>query len=171
MSSNSSKEDTTSLSWTERWSRFQDDQRLERLGACRQLEGLLERCRHAKTNSATEIEEVSIGLRMMKYFGWRGLLQKVGKDGQPLVDSCAREQHAVWACRAVATGCGKELSYLKRCFDQEGPIDILLHSQTSYESSPTSTNGNVPCESLQQEMGACVTKGAQELYQRRREDE
>ena len=34
--------------------------------------------------------------------------------------SCSREQHAVWACRAVATGCGHDLSLLKTCFEKGG---------------------------------------------------
>ena len=37
--------------------------------------------------------------------------------------SCSREQHAVWACRAVATGCGHDLSLLKTCFEKGGGID------------------------------------------------
>jgi hypothetical protein len=38
--------------------------------------------------------------------------------------SCSREQHAVWACRSVSTGCGKDLSLLKRCFEDIDTTEI-----------------------------------------------
>ena len=132
------------------------------------------------------IEEFSAGLRTMKYFGWRGIFrnnseqtEKEQEEGAldprlalKIEESCAREQHAVWACRGISLGCGQELSYLKNCFEQEGPHPVLINPNTNYEP-PSSSNQNgrnnykVPCHEMQQKLGNCVAVGAQELYQRR----
>lgn len=141
----------------ERFEEFDDKQRLDRLSACQDLDRILNNCRERYQNDSQAqsqpanqyghdpIESVSIGLRNMKYFEWRGILSSkqretvqddnddddnnkanVNVNNGPdlsvfhpkIRSSCAREQHAVWACRAVATGCGKDLSELKRCFEE-----------------------------------------------------
>ena len=117
----------------------------------------------------------------MKYFGWRGVLKNTHdmpeKLRHAIETSCARERHAVWACRAVALGCGKELGVLKACFDEQGSFAILHQSQTAYELSEeqvaTSTT-TIPCAQLQAALGTSVQKQAHELLlrqqQRRSED-
>jgi hypothetical protein len=59
---------------------------------------------------------------MLHYFQWRNL-------DPPLPDrargTCAREEHALWACRAVATACGPDLVAVKRCFGARAPAEIL----------------------------------------------
>ncbi|OEU10306.1 hypothetical protein FRACYDRAFT_263843 [Fragilariopsis cylindrus CCMP1102] len=187
----SSSVSTSSTSWFEpllslkqQWEEFDDGQRINRLKACQILDEILNNCQQQQIAQQQQnpsqqqqqssqqqqqqnddvddpIESVSIGLRNMKYFGWRGILssKKAGTDtdtdeiakiqdengnsnasnnGNEITNndeheknrlvfhskirqSCSREQHAVWACRSVSTGCGKDLSLLKRCFED---IDI-----------------------------------------------
>lgn len=119
-----------------------------------------------------------MGLRMTKYFAWRGVLDEVDKESDSEADakavrrgiirSCARERHAVWACRGVAIGCGKDLAALKACFEDEGAPLVLTHPKTAYE--PTQSSGGyrpIPCHALQERLGRCVTVGAAELLERR----
>jgi len=185
---------STSDSWWATFSKFQDDQRLERLQQCRQLQNVLANCEAttaaaAATATATAnndaIEEFSDGIRMMKYFGWRGILKQEQGSDQPakqlpvklreaIASSCARERHAMWACRGVAVGCGKELAALKKGFDDHGPLVILHESQTAYEESYTKNKNNkskkrIPCAKLQTTLGACVQRGASNLLERTRQ--
>lgn len=166
--------------WVERWNTFNDDQRVERLHICRQLEKVLDSCRHQNDKNPMAIENLSPGLRVMKYFKWRGILKDLEEEqdnpetssrfSQAIQNSCAREQHAVWACRAVATGCGQDLSALKSCFESEGAYTVLVHPSTKYDNKiGDNTNNVVPCQEFQQNLGACVTKGAQDLLQRRQQ--
>ncbi|VEU35425.1 unnamed protein product [Pseudo-nitzschia multistriata] len=155
---------SSSSSFKDRFQEFDDKQRIERLSACQELDKILSDCRerHQQREDPSKlginedngdhhldpIESVSIGLRNMKYFGWRGILLQRKREANSPTDgnvevqmvennddgpdlsafhdkirsSCAREQHAVWACRAVATGCGKDISELKRCFES---VDIF----------------------------------------------
>lgn len=109
--------------------------------------------------------------------------------------SCAREQHAVWACRAVATGCGMDLSKLKRCFEsvdndnntdenlQRLPqhIRVLTTPYTNYEGfveevaskdgTVVSLKQRIPCHDIQRQLGSCVTASGRELLQRKQQRE
>lgn len=137
------------------------------------------------------IEEFSGGLRLMKYFQWRGLLKEEEKDKKEqqqdrllslpprlrhaLISSCARERHAVWACRGVAVGCGKELGALKKAFDEQGPLAVLHEPRTAYESTSSSSSSasssstsSVPGAESQSALGNCVRRGAHELLHRQR---
>ena len=172
----------------QQWEEFSDQQRIDRLKSCQVLDGILQDCRqkqqaqkkkhgrkhhrdhdHAIDTAADPIESVTIGIRKMKYFGWRGIVssssssssdnnssysdesteendsnniqdntiemkqhkkkqqlehnKEAGLVSEQLIqsrirESCSREEHAVWACRAIATGCGQDLSLLKRCFEE-----------------------------------------------------
>ena len=163
-----------------------DEQRLERLQQCRQLETVLEACRNRKGTAPKEgesqIERTIPGLRMIKYFGWRGLTISKDEENnttirnteaeQVLAATCAREQHALWACRAVSIGCGRKLGTLKDCFEGEGAVPILSHSQTNYEGQEAASQNSdmqIPCKQLQRDLGECVSQGAHELYQRERQ--
>ena len=228
----------------DRFSEFDDKQRIDRLSACRDLDRILRDCRErhqeqegkgSKTkknnlynSSKDPIESVSIGLRNMKYFGWRGILSKK-EVGAPSNDSgktkkqetaettitepdlsvfhpkirssCAREEHAVWACRAVATGCGKNLSELKKCFeevdntsssgDDESSlpqhIRVLTSPYTNYQgiverfaggegTSDNKDNGAtlqqiIPCHEIQRRLGSCVTVNGRDLLERKQQRE
>jgi hypothetical protein len=150
------------------------------------------------------LEAISPGLRTMKYYGWRGILTNLSSSSasnghaedtedqmqqeQPKDDnttfhkalhdqiqnSCSREQHAVWACRAVATGCGKELAHLKKCFEEEHPNEqemILVVPHTGYDTSAREVNNHIPCLQAQQTLGACVTANAKSLLERKQRRE
>ena len=179
------------LSLKQQWEEFDDGQRINRLKACQILDEILNNCQQKQiaqqqqnpsqqqqqssqqqqNNDADDpIESVSIGLRNMKYFGWRGILSSkksadtdtdeitkiqdengnsnASNNGNEITNndeheknqllfhskirqSCSREQHAVWACRSVSTGCGKDLSLLKRCFE-----DIDTDTDTEIEKLP-----------------------------------
>jgi hypothetical protein len=100
---------------------------------------------------------------------------------QQIQSSCSREQHAVWACRAVATGCGKELASLKKCFEEDHHVyDILTVPHTGYEnynnSSSNNNNNNtkqpvIPCWKAQNILGSCVTANAKQLLERKQQRE
>lgn len=153
--------------WWNWFSDLRDDQRLERLQYCRQLEESLALCE--ANDDSKNIESFSAGLRMMKYFGWRGMLKDMPEEqSKVFVKSCARERHSVWACRAVSIGCGKELAAIKACFEEEGADVILAQAQTTYEPHQTgNSKDNVPCAELQAALGDCANKGAKELLTRK----
>ena len=165
-----------------------DQQRLERLDRCRELEQAWNDCkqrqkhkhRHKQKGSnkldqtkRKELEDFPMGIRMVRYFQWRDLPKQ-----QPggCLDGCAREEHAVWACRATALRCGPELAILKACFDSHGPLEILGNAtSTAYQaqqkeatenSATDSSSTSGPCRSLQQQLGLCVTRQVEQLYQR-----
>lgn len=138
-----------------------------------------------------DIEGCSQGLRMMKYFGWRGILlpddddensknhnavndyhgqrrHQTEKVHERIKSTCSREEHSVWACRAVATGCGQELSELRRCFDNEGPFNVLTAPVGGYEQSKKTNMPVLPCHDLQVVLGDCVHKSGRDLYERRK---
>jgi ribosomal protein L31 len=90
----------------------------------------------------------------------------VPKDTRPQSQppqTCAREAHALWACRAVTLACASDLGQLKSCFDSTTTIDILSQSHTAYEKT---TRTNLPCQTQQERMGLCVAKKAAELQVR-----
>ena len=166
-------------SWKEWWIDVHDKQRLERLQQCSKIQERLEACQKGQAEESNiDIEYIVPGLRMMKYFGWRGI-HKAPENSDELNQqistvvskTCAREQHALWACRAVAVGCGLELGNLKRCFDEEGPMSVLSNPQNQYEGkAPKSRKGGeIPCGGLQQQVGQCVNTGLRELDERERD--
>ena len=218
----------------ERFQEFDDQQRIDRLSECRKLDKILNDCRKrnqpgkAKSRytknipddkSEDAIESISIGLRNMKYFGWRGILKtsaptssekdtttenqesEPSKKMEPVRDgpdlsvfhpnirsSCAREEHAVWACRAIATGCGKDLSELKKCFDDVDNADsaqlpqhvrVLTAPYTNYQGIVESVAGDraasmkrqIPCHEIQRKLGSCVTENGKQLLERKQQRE
>ena len=195
------------------WKDLHDEQRLERLQQCRQIEQVLKECQQKQNHRAQEkvsfwkkskkadtqpdasdadnqIESIVPGLRMMKYFGWRGI-NSHADDGddqqvQDISSSCAREQHALWACRAVSIGCGNDLSRLKKCFDSDTNQDgndhdheeggrrripkVLQNPSIAYEPKSQRDIDEATCGDLQAILGKCVGQGAQELYERTKKD-
>ena len=208
------------LSLKQQWEEFDDGQRINRLKACQILDEILNNCQQKQIAQQQQnpsqqqqqssqqqqqqnddvddpIESVSIGLRNMKYFGWRGILSSkkeadtdtdeitkiqdengnsnASNNGNEITNndeheknqllfhskirqSCSREQHAVWACRSVSTGCGKDLSLLKRCFediDTDTEIEklpphyrILTAPYTNYEGIVEKTEEEAQAQSL-----------------------
>jgi hypothetical protein len=161
-----------------------DEQRHERLAQCRSLELVLADCR-ARTPNRTQLEDVPAGIRMVRYFDWRDVPDP----------HCQREAHAVWACRAVALKCGKELIQVRDCFRNYGAMSsgssgdhinnnnktaILNHrtGSAAYEPSDavavrgaadadaTSDISMNPCAKVQQILGRCVSANAHALLER-----
>jgi hypothetical protein len=179
---------------------FSDSQRLERLKECQDLQILLNACTKRRQQDPTtptpasalqhqlvaDLEDVPAGFKMMRYFEWRTkeLVRVQDTDGsthvlampstteqqQQHMMTCAREAHALWACRAVTLACAPDLNQLKQCFDQEGKMAVLSHSQTAYDgntnSNTNSTTAHLPCLAQQQRMGSCVAVRAAELQER-----
>jgi hypothetical protein len=115
--------------------------------------------------------------------------------------SCAREEHAVWACRAISTGCGKDLSELKKCFDDVDHHDtksepstgrlrplpqhvrVLTSPFTNYQGivekvgepaegkNVVSVKEQIPCHEIQWRLGSCVTENGKQLLERKQQRE
>ena len=99
---------------------------------------------------------------MLRFFHWRELPENPAT-------ACQREEHALWACRAVAVGCGEPLTKLRDCFDAVGPREVLTQKDGGcYESSHQSSKGKqtIPCAEFQEAVGKCVAKNLHELQQR-----
>lgn len=162
---NESSSSSSSLTWMGRFAKFQDDQRLERLQThCKSLDAMFKTCLKTRKSDSEAIEQRGLPLRSIKYFDWRG----IAKDHPDVEKTCAREEHLVWSCRAVAIGCGRELGELKKCFEDEGPLRILSAPGTAYEDADKKKKVQIPCRQVQEAMGNCINKGAYELYERRR---
>jgi hypothetical protein len=138
-----------------------DEQRVERLKQCRILEDIAAECRRPTKEGSDRIhlEDVPIGFRQVRYFRWRNLHEHES--------TCQREIHAIWSCRAIALHCGAELVELRRCFDklqETNPSAILKQSETAYEAENASSE--LPCRSLQVQLGECVKRNSTELQKR-----
>ncbi|KAL3777241.1 hypothetical protein HJC23_013222 [Cyclotella cryptica] len=102
--------------------------------------------------------------------------ERLGHDNYGNVKSnfshgCHKETHELWACRALALGCGNYLSDLRRCWDETSQIHARNNSPTNQNSA--SENDDVrrnrradACREIQQNMAKCVTKNASELAER-----
>lgn len=148
---------TTSWGWMrEKWDTTMDEQRLDRLQQCQVLTEMLRDCRSG-TKNRRHLEDTPTGIRMVRYFDWRDVPGR----------NCQREEHAVWACRAVALQCGSQLAVVKSCLDETGLEKVLTAERTGYEKA--SDTDKVPCLTQQQLMGACVSQAAVELQTRQEE--
>ena len=148
-------------------SQLMDEQRKSRLGQCRKLEQVLQECRESSSHrlpsseQRQQLEDFPMGIRMVRYFDWRDQLS----------NNCVREEHAVWACRAVGLQCGPDLVAVRECFRRKGPATVLAQPDTAYElitASESSTKNNAVCKDLQQQLGACVRDKAVALEERMR---
>jgi hypothetical protein len=173
--------DTPSPSWFSTVQSFIDDavdeQRIERLRACRSLEDILAQCHKSRSksksgddsNSRFHLEDVPAGIRMVRYFQWR--------DVHDFDRQCSRETHSLWACRAGALQCGSELVQLRNCFlDRQAPISgnvdttdygaVLKCSTAGYEAKARNDDKDIPCRLFQEQVGRCVAKNARLLAER-----
>lgn len=137
-----------------------DEQRRSRLSQCRELDQVLSDCRKQRPDRA-QLEDFPMGIRMVRYFDWRN--RNDGAD-------CVREEHALWACRAVGLQCGPDLVKMRDCFKQQQSL-ILQQTETAYEikEQQQETNKNLACFELQSQLGACVKQKATALEARMRE--
>ena len=76
---------------------------------------------------------------------------------------CVIETHELWACKALAVGCGNFLSDLRQCWTQQQIED----AQRSENEGMTYHNSNRDnCRDIQIDMGRCVKKNIKELDDR-----
>ena len=76
---------------------------------------------------------------------------------------CVIETHELWACKALAVGCGNFLSELRQCWTQQQIED----AQRSENEGMTYHNNNRDnCRDIQIVMGRCVKKNIKELDDR-----
>lgn len=74
---------------------------------------------------------------------------------------CARETHELWACRALALGCGQDLGKLKTCWNKS------QQALVGENNGGLSNDGSDPsCRMEQRGMAHCATKNAAELAKR-----
>mmetsp|Transcript_10486 Transcript_10486/g.14868 ORF Transcript_10486/g.14868 Transcript_10486/m.14868 type:complete len:216 (+) Transcript_10486:181-828(+) len=167
---------------------FMDRQRLDRLEQCRDIEYCLQDCLQAKS-SGTKVqddnfgmEDISSGIRMLRYYQWRDNTDKVKNDSDKMdtqqeeksekpavIPSCAKQQHSLWGCRSVALACGVDLVNLRTCFLQYDKDQVLAVGDTNYDGSnnvPDMGKPPIPCREQQRLLGECITRNAAELEQR-----
>lgn len=81
--------------------------------------------------------------------------------------NCTRETHAIYACKALALGCGADLMEMKKCFVNElgttNPSSIYYDSAQNNQSSSLSST---KCQLEQKKVGQCIRKNMEELNQR-----
>jgi hypothetical protein len=154
-----------------------DEQRMERLQSCRIIEDVYAECRKYQKlkldqERTMHLEDFPPGIRILRYYDWRNIHDYDHK--------CAREKHAIWACRAGALQCGGELVQLRNCFNNvqqpppgtSDPIHTKNHgavlntSATAYEPKQRNIHKNIPCRDFQEKMGACIATNASALAER-----
>jgi hypothetical protein len=150
------------------WTGIMDEERLDRLHQCRLLEDIYGECQRSNLEfdpDRVHLEDIPIGIRQVRFFDWR--------DNHDFDRTCQREEHAIWACRAISLKCGTELADLKSCFDNlssrgglntKNPSTVLSRTETAY-ANPNAPD-DLPCRSLQQKLGQCVSKNSKELLER-----
>jgi hypothetical protein len=140
-----------------------DDQRMQRLQQCRELEQVREDCRSGRYER--HVEDTSSGLRVTRYFRFKE------PDNPATKALCQREEHAVWTCRAMALRCAIHVSKLRECFRDEKEKGSSILAQVTHSSYEGGKQG--PCWELQEAMGVCINKNAEEFAQRleKRRDE
>jgi len=160
----------------DRFQSFADEQRIERLQGCLELERELKNCEKRRKSLIKEAtaKEMQRQLEQKKPSSsiihavtgaiWKkkkqeNIEQSESKESKTTVTiddetkeltlpSCNKEAHALWACRARSLGCGADLVTLNKCF----------------KSSPVQN-----CKLEQEIIGKCVQKNLSELQKRVKE--
>uniref|UniRef100_A0A7S2MYV3 Uncharacterized protein n=1 Tax=Helicotheca tamesis TaxID=374047 RepID=A0A7S2MYV3_9STRA len=171
--------------------RFANEQRLERLQNCQNIELALQSCERRREAalrgeniSVDELDKTGDEKKIERYYGWdemggrhsprpeedSTITNPGGENGNIKVPTCARESHAVWACRALALGCAVDMMKLKECFDKSQQ-DVLKVSRTEYEAngevnSKSQSDETAICGLEQRNLGACVRDNAHHLQRR-----
>mmetsp|Transcript_7893 Transcript_7893/g.8703 ORF Transcript_7893/g.8703 Transcript_7893/m.8703 type:complete len:283 (+) Transcript_7893:105-953(+) len=81
--------------------------------------------------------------------------------------SCLRENHALWACRAMSLGCASDLVQLKKCIERKstGSLSSLHYDDGSNDSNKDEDSLSF-CRIEQKQVGDCVTTNWKELIER-----
>ena len=82
-------------------------------------------------------------------------------------EDCAIETHEMWACRALALGCGNHLADLRRCWsDRHSASTVKMRDEGVYFYEGTKEEKS--CRDIQMSMARCVNRHAEELNERER---
>ena len=76
---------------------------------------------------------------------------------------CVIETHELWACKALAVGCGNFLSDLRQCWTQQQIEDA---QRSENEGMTYHNSSRDSCRDIQINMGRCVKKNIKELDDR-----
>jgi hypothetical protein len=172
---------------------FADQQRAERLASCRQLETILNACqaesKGGKSNDADDTLSDDTGdvirkKKMARFFQWdKPAVDQSSEGGEDTnkkeseeqykikstySQGCHRETHELWACRALALGCGGYLKDLRTVMNEARELAIQKEmsetgSEITYEDRKSSED---QAKEIQQMMVKCITKNATELSER-----
>ena len=77
---------------------------------------------------------------------------------------CTRETHALYACKALALGCGSDLMNMKNCFVEQ--LGTTNPSSIHYESKDGGESSSTKCHLEQRKVGDCIRKNMKELNER-----
>jgi hypothetical protein len=87
--------------------------------------------------------------------------------------NCAIETHELWACRALAVGCGNHLADLRRCWDRQHSVStVVLRTEVKDEQDEGIEFYKDPmkedhsCRTIQMNMARCVNRHVAELNER-----
>jgi hypothetical protein len=84
-------------------------------------------------------------------------------------EDCAIETHEMWACRALALGCGNHLDDLRRCWSDKNPITAVVTRRgddgMDFHEDPKKDEKK-SCRGIQISMARCVNRHAAELNER-----
>ena len=75
---------------------------------------------------------------------------------------CIRETHEMWACRALALGCGNHLSDLRKCWSDASSVQNK--GELTFKDGDSDSDAS--CSGIQQQMARCVVKNTAELKER-----
>ena len=80
-------------------------------------------------------------------------------------EDCAIETHELWACRALALGCGNHLVDLRKCWsDQNSVATVTMRDEgIEFYKDPKEEKS---CRSIQLSMARCVNRHTAELNER-----
>lgn len=194
---------------------FADQQRMDRLEQCQQLQRILAACQSAnndardapmnETEEILDIPQSRSGARIARFFKWDSPNSDEQNDAQEQSTSvlseaassfykgsdnddvgecesvqskksiarrscyskdCAIETHELWACRALALGCGNHLGDLRRCLDDANPVLVRNSGGDEVEYYIDEKKKKNSCREIQVDMARCVNRHAAELDER-----
>ena len=98
----------------------------------------------------------------------------VNENSQPTIQSnktnartsfskgCTIETHELWACKALAVGCGNHLQDLRRCWSNQRSLAAGNNGGMTYYKSDEEKS----CSNIQVDMARCINKHTAELNER-----
>ena len=170
------------------FTRFADQQRIDRLEQCRQLERALKACQSANDEpgalGTTDVPDERSRARIARFYKWKESEHPESQDAaqaDPSFQSdgeshqsqtagarsrrdCSKETHELWACRALALGCGGHVRDLRQCWMDAQIVDA--HAPTGGEGAGLQNGTRHSCQDVQMSLASCVNKRAAELAER-----